>query len=120
MARDIRADLGLPDLPFMLSEYETGASGEFDPTLPWPALVLEQSRLVATKLTGSAVISSQGIAMQDDHHYSWPAGQTEFATRCVAAIKSKNWFPPTRPTGVVRATLFRAPVDPVRLRFLAG
>jgi hypothetical protein len=94
MAKDLRADLGLPNLPFMMGEYETGSSGEFATSLPWPGTVLAQTRLIPSKLPNSALISSQGVAMKDDHHYAWPAGQTEFAKRCVAAIASKQWMPP--------------------------
>lgn len=118
MAKDLRADLGLPNLPFMMGEYETGSSGEFATSLPWPGTVLAQTRLIPSKLPNSALISSQGVAMKDDHHYSWPAGQTEFATRCVAMIKSKQWFPPAGLVTIARPVRAEAIAGRGGLRFL--
>ena len=118
MAKDLRADLGLPNLPFMMGEYETGSSGEFSTSLPWPATILAQTRLIPSKLPNSATISSQGVAMKDDHHYAWPAGQTEFAARCVAAIKTKQWCPPAALVTILRPARAGAPVGRVGLRFL--
>lgn len=103
LATDLRADLGLPDLPFIMGEYEAGATGTFAPTLLMPSIIQSEIKLIPGKLTLSATVDSKGIAMLDDHHYqSNPQGQGEWAKRAVAVIQSKAWFPPPAASSVVR------------------
>lgn len=101
LAKDIRGELGMPNLPFMMGEYEMGATGQFSPSLPMPGVILAQTRLVPTLLDNAALIPSQGIPMMDDHHYAAKVGQVEFAKRIVAAIQQKGWFPPNSGASIV-------------------
>jgi hypothetical protein len=95
MVKDFRSDLGEPNLPFIIGEYENGATGDFSLTLPWPQLVAAGIKSVPSLLPLSATINSVGIAMADDHHYTTTdPGRPEFSRRVVAMIQSKNWFPP--------------------------
>lgn len=111
LAKDIRSELGMPNLPFMMGEYETGATGEFSPSLPLPGIVLAQTRLLPTLLTNSALISSVGIPMMDNHHYAAKVGQVEFAKRTVAVITEKSWFPPNAGTSIMAPSIGKAPVS---------
>ncbi len=94
MASDIRTDLGVPDLPFMMGAYEAGASGSFKVTLRLPSIIDAQIKSLPTLLTRSAVIDSKNITMLDDHHYS-VVGQKEFATRIIAIVQANHFLPGT-------------------------
>ena len=93
MVSDFRQDLGVPNLPFIIGEYEAGASGNFALTKLWPQIVDQQIKLIPSKLALSATVNSVGIPMRDDHHYTPDVGQPEFAKRVVAVIQSKGWGP---------------------------
>jgi hypothetical protein len=93
LVRDMRRDLGMPNLPFIMGEYEAGATRDFSPTLPMPAAVASEIKLIPSKLPFSATVNSVGITMLDDHHYSGDKGQPEFAKRTIALIQSNNFFP---------------------------
>lgn len=101
LARDLRADLNSPALPFIMGEYEQGSTGSFSPALPLPAIILQETRLLPTKLENSATIDSKGIAMFDDHHYSANVGHPEWTRRAVAAIQARKWFPPPAATAIL-------------------
>jgi hypothetical protein len=92
MARDYRADLGEPNLPFIIGDYENGAYGDFSLAYDWPRIIDEQIKALPAKLPNSANVSSVGIPMKDDHHYTIE-GEAEFARRVIAALRSKRWDP---------------------------
>lgn len=94
LAKDLRTDLGMPDLPFIMGGYENGASGDFALSKPLPAIVDAQIKLIPSKLTNSAVVDSKGITMLDDHHYIANAGgQPVWAQRAITIIQTNKWFP---------------------------
>lgn len=94
LVTDIRADLGLPNLPFLMGAYEAGASGDFALTKPLPAIIDAQIKLIPSKLPNSAVVDSKGITMLDDHHYVANGnGQPLWASRAVTLIQTNHWFP---------------------------
>jgi hypothetical protein len=94
LVKDIRADLGLPNLPFLMGAYEAGATGAFALTNPLPAIVDAQIKLIPSKLPTSAVVDSKGITMLDDHHYVANGnGQPLWASRAVTLIQTNHWFP---------------------------
>lgn len=94
LVKDLRADLGLPNLPFIMGGYEAGASGSFALTKPLPAIIDAQIKLIPSKLPLSGVVDSKGIQMLDDHHYTATTqGQGEWAKRAIAIIQENNWFP---------------------------
>lgn len=93
LVRDMRRDLAMPDLPFIMGEYEAGATGDFSPRLPMPAAVDAEIKLIPSKLPFSGTVSSVGVTMLDDHHYSGDKGQPEFAKRIIALIQAKSFFP---------------------------
>jgi hypothetical protein len=93
LIKDLRADLGMPNLPFIMGGYEAGATGDFALSLPLPAIIDAQIKLIPGKLPTSAVVDSKGIAMLDEHHYSADKGQPEWAKRAIALIQSNKWFP---------------------------
>jgi hypothetical protein len=107
MVTDFRTDMGLPNLPYLESEYEDGATGIYALTKPWPAIIQAQIKLVPTKLALSATINTVGIEMIDPEHFNATNGQPEFAKRVVAMINSKSWFPPPTGTTAIAVPPFR-------------
>jgi hypothetical protein len=96
MATDMREEIGEPNLPFLMGEYEAGATGTYDPAKPWPKIIAAQIDSVPAKLPFSALVESQGLEMLDDHHYTATAlGHGEWAKRALAVIQAKGWFPGT-------------------------
>lgn len=94
MVKDIRAEIGEPNLPFIMGKYEAGATGTFALTYPLPKIVAEQILLIPGKLPFSALVESQGLEMLDDHHYvTGPTGQGEWARRAMEVIKANGFFP---------------------------
>lgn len=103
MVTDYRSDMGLPNLPYLESEYEDGATGIYAATNPWPSIIRAQIKMVPAKLALSATINTVGIEMIDPEHFNATNGQPEFAKRLVAMINSKSWFPP--PTSSTAITI---------------
>lgn len=95
LAKDLRADLGEPNLPFIMGEYEAGATRNFALTLPLPAIIDQQIKLLPSKLPFSGTVNSVGVTMLDDHHYSADKGQPEWAKRAFALIQNNKWYPAT-------------------------
>jgi hypothetical protein len=95
LAKDMRRDLAMPNLPFIMGEYEAGATGEFSPSLPLPGIIAQQTKLIPSKLPYSATVDSKGVTMLDNHHYTGDKGQQEWAKRAIAAIQANNFFPTT-------------------------
>lgn len=93
MATDMRDSLKLPKLPFIFADYEKGATGTFSTTLEWPSIISKQLDLVTKKLTNSVEVSSLGIPMFDEHHFTID-GEGVWAKRAVDSLKKAGFFPP--------------------------
>jgi hypothetical protein len=94
LAKDLRADLGVPNLPFIMGGYEAGATGSFALSKPLPAIIDAQIKLLPSKLPFSGVVDSKGITMLDDHHYVANGnGQPLWAQRAIAIIQTNAWLP---------------------------
>ncbi len=105
MVKDIRAEIGEPNLPFILGKYEAGATGSYSLSLPNPKIIADQILLVPGKLPYSALVESSGLEMLDDHHYVMgPTGQGEWSKRAMALIKANGYFPNTS-TALSRYTI---------------
>jgi Carbohydrate esterase, sialic acid-specific acetylesterase len=92
MAADFRADLGAPTLPFIAGDYERGATGQFAPTCCGAPGVIAQLAQVPMTISDSFLIPSDGIQMQDDHHYNM-AGHKEWADRAFKGMALKGLLP---------------------------
>jgi hypothetical protein len=95
LAKDLRADLGVPNLPFIMGGYEQGATAEFAISKPLPAIIDAQIKLLPGKLPYSAVVDTKGITMLDNHHFTADKGQPEWAKRAIALIQGNGLFPGT-------------------------
>ena len=94
MAKDMRDSLGMPNLPFVVADYEKGATNTFSVTNLWPGIIAKQLDSVPRKLSNSVLINSAAIPMYDDHHFTI-AGEGEWAHRAADSLDSKHFFPPS-------------------------
>jgi hypothetical protein len=92
MAADFRGDLGEPNLPFIQGDYERGATGTYSPACCGaPGVIAQLARLPMT-IAHSFLIPSDGIEMQDNHHYDM-AGHREWADRAFKGMAANAMLP---------------------------
>ena len=92
LAADYRAALGDPDLPFIAGDYERGASGTWSPTCCGAPSVVMQLALVPTRISRSFLIPTDGLPMQDDHHYNF-TGHKLWADRAFQGMADAGLLP---------------------------
>jgi Carbohydrate esterase, sialic acid-specific acetylesterase len=92
MAADFRADLGAPNMPFVPGDYERGAIRTYAPTCCGAPQVIAQLAQVPMVITDSFLIPSDGLQMQDDHHYNM-AGHRDWADRAFQGMAAKGLLP---------------------------
>jgi hypothetical protein len=92
LAREMRADLGDPNIPFLMSDWEMGATGRFDPTLPDAVVAREQLRIAQRNIPRSAIIPTDMLPMSDNHHFDL-TGYKIWAERTFDLIKQGGWGP---------------------------
>jgi hypothetical protein len=91
VARDMREDLGDPEIPFVMSDWEAGATGRFDPTLPDATTARAQLRIAQQNITRSVIVPTDGLPMSDDHHFDL-TGYKMWAERAFALMKDAGWL----------------------------
>jgi Carbohydrate esterase, sialic acid-specific acetylesterase len=92
IAADMRGDLGDPNIPFLLGDWELGATGAFDPMNDYAVTTREQMRIAIANIPRAVLIPSDMLPMSDDHHYDL-AGYKLWAERGFAVLKEKGWIP---------------------------
>jgi hypothetical protein len=92
MAADFRGDLGEPNLPFIQGDYERGATEDFAPNCCGAPGVIAQLAQVPMAISHSFLIPSDGIEMQDNHHYDM-AGHREWADRAFKGMAANAMLP---------------------------
>jgi hypothetical protein len=93
VAADMRGDLGEPDLPFVMGDYEANLTKPgIEPTSPFGKAIITQLRALPGKMNHAALIPTDGLPMQDDHHYNM-AGHKEWAARGFQLLREHGWAP---------------------------
>jgi hypothetical protein len=93
LASDMRGDLQEPNLPFLVGDWEAGATGlSFSPTLPFPMEVMAKLRTAVAIIPRSKLIPTDMVPMEDDHHYNF-AGHKLWAERGFSLMKQAGWTP---------------------------
>jgi hypothetical protein len=88
----IRTDVGEPNLPLLENDYEVESSGEFEVGGEVYDAIFPQIQKVPTTVSNSALVSAQGLSMQDDHHFDLDGHRT-WVQRALMTMKTKGWFP---------------------------
>jgi hypothetical protein len=102
LVTQIRTDLGEPNLPLMLNDYEMGTTGPLAP-VPTDAFfvaIRPKILMVPSVLSNSAIIPTDNpiVTIQidnsttDEHHFSLD-GHKEYVRRMLATMQMKGWFP---------------------------
>lgn len=101
VANDMRTDLGEPDLPLLIGDWEAEASGasNVSPTSGIARVIIPQMRMVPMRLPRSLVIPTDGLTTnpRDGYHYDLN-GHKLWAERGVMLLGKNGWMPwATRP-----------------------
>jgi Carbohydrate esterase, sialic acid-specific acetylesterase len=96
LATDIRTDLGLPNLPFLVGHYEMGATGNELPTTQIGVIVVKAIDSLPNAISFCDTVSDPYGSQYyiGDHHYN-TLGESIWAANAVACIAKHGWFPTT-------------------------
>jgi hypothetical protein len=89
MVAEMRSDLQKPDLPFVIGEFENGASS---PLAVDRDTVAAQIFATPARITNSAIVSSEGMTYTDDHHYDC-SSQKVWGERAARVLVDHGWGP---------------------------
>jgi carbohydrate esterase-like sialic acid-specific acetylesterase len=92
----IRNDVGVPDLPLLINDYEVEGTGEFQVGGEVANAIMPQIAKIPSTVTNSALVSAEGLGMQDNHHFNLD-GHRVWVQRALAIMQDKGWVPWTQP-----------------------
>jgi len=89
----IRNDVGEPNLPMLITDYEMESTGqELKPDGVYASKIRPVIATIPSVVSNSAVVPTDDIGMQDDHHFNL-AGYREWCRRGLQIMQDKGWFP---------------------------
>jgi hypothetical protein len=93
VANDMRTDLGDPNLPFVVGDWEAEAQGDLPPDSSTGRIIIPQLRALPMRITRSVLIPTDGLPMNplDDQHYDL-TGYKMWAERGFSLLKMKGWM----------------------------
>ncbi len=86
----IRTDVGEPNLPAVMNDYEVEGSGEFVVGGAVATAIRPQIAMCSTLVKTFALVSAQGIGMEDDHHFNLDGHRT-WVQRALMTFKQNGW-----------------------------
>jgi hypothetical protein len=98
---DMRTDLGMPNLPFIIGDWEAGAQGNFLPSLPESQAIITQLHAAVPLVQPAVLIPTDGLPIEDPdpasgtagvHHYNYE-GHKGWAERGIMLIKTSGLAP---------------------------
>jgi hypothetical protein len=94
MITAMRADLGIPDLPFYVMQLEAGGTATFSATNASGKAIISQINKIPTLVNNCVVVSTawstQSGMMEDDHHFSLQ-GNRRLAEEIVGVIQASTF-----------------------------
>jgi hypothetical protein len=88
----VREAIGQPNLPMLMSGYEVGATGMYATDSEFGRKIIAEIEKVPSVVSNSVLIPTDGIAMQDDHHFNL-MGHITWTKRVLDKMEAKGWFP---------------------------
>jgi hypothetical protein len=88
----VRKDVGRPDLPLLITDYEQEATGTLAVTGTFAQQIIPEIRKIPTVVSNSVLVPTDGLGMQDDHHFNFD-GHKEWVRRALQLLKDKGWAP---------------------------
>jgi hypothetical protein len=92
LANEVRAELGVPDLPLMVGGWNEGGTGIYSPTGEYGRIVKPQLEMLPTRDPRTGFIPTMGLSMTDDRHLNM-AGQKLWAERALMIMEQKGFIP---------------------------
>lgn len=96
LVTSIRTDVGEPNLPLLITDYEMEATNtatdQLAPTSTFGMEMIPQIHMIPSVVSNSALVPTDGLGMQDDHHFNLD-GHKEWTRRALQIMKDKGWFP---------------------------
>jgi hypothetical protein len=94
VASDMRTDLGEPELPFVVGDWEEEATGSLTTSSSTGRIIIPQLRALPMRITRSVLIATDGLPMNplDGQHYDL-TGYKLWAERGFALLKMNGWMP---------------------------
>jgi hypothetical protein len=97
---DMRTDLGLPNLPALIGDWEAGAQGKFLPTTTFATSVIAQIHSTVPSVAPAVLIPTDGLEMQNPdpdgqggiHHYDF-AGHQGWGQRGINLLMTSGFAP---------------------------
>ncbi len=89
---EVRADLGVPDLPLLVGDWNEDGTGIYAPNGEYGRIVRPQLRMLPERDPRSAVIPTVGLSMEDDRHLNM-AGQKLWAERAFMIMADRAFLP---------------------------
>lgn len=88
----IRTDVGVPDLPVLMNDYEVQATGELAVGGAVYNGIYPQIQMCPTVVSNLALVSCAApLGMQDDHHFNFDGHKT-WTARALMMMQQKGWF----------------------------
>jgi len=93
LAAEMRADLGEPELPFILGDWEVGARAGVGPDSEAGRIIIPQIRVLPTRVAHLGVVPTEGLSINpaDEHHLDM-AGNKLWAERAFDILKAQGWI----------------------------
>lgn len=88
----VRNDVGRPDLPLLITDYEQEATGPLAVGQAFPNSIIPEIHKIPMVVSNSALVPTDGLGMQDDHHFNFD-GHKLYIQRLLQIMKDKGWFP---------------------------
>jgi hypothetical protein len=92
LANEVRAELGVPDMPLMVGDWNAGGTGMYDPNSVPGKLARPALKMVPDRDKRAGLIPTDGLPMQDDRHLDM-AGQKMWAERAFTIMADHGFIP---------------------------
>ncbi len=92
LSDEIRGDLGEPNIPLMVGAWNVLAYGSWGPNTEQGRICIPQMLAVPSRTKFAALIPTEGLTMQDDHHLD-RTGHKGWAERGFSIMKMNGWVP---------------------------
>ena len=92
LVTNIRKDVGEPNLPALMNDYEVDGSGEFVVGGAVANAIMPQIAMCPSVVSNFALVSADNVGMEDDHHFNFD-GQRTWVQRAFQTMKDKGWRP---------------------------
>jgi hypothetical protein len=88
----VRNDVGRPDLPLLITDYEQMATGNLAVGQAFAQSIIPEIHKIPMVVSNSALVPTDALGMQDDHHFNFD-GHKVWTGRVLQIMKDKGWFP---------------------------